>query len=153
MHRHQQRQHRRQAERREVLFGVVRQFFLERRVDGVADRHHQQRVAVGIRARGQLRRHDAVGAGAVVHDDLLPPGVGQLLAEHARQDVGRATGRERNQYPDWTIRIRLRRRGNHRQCAGKEKSERGNGKGKLLQHFRLPPSDFRLAPHQALWTT
>jgi hypothetical protein len=60
------------GDRREVAYGVVRGFFVQRRVDGmspgIAD---GERRAIRCRMRNDLGADDAIGAGTVVDDDRL----------------------------------------------------------------------------------
>ena len=58
----------------------------------MAARHHDQRVAVRRRGRDRLRGNHATGAGAVLHDDGLPPLLGDDIAERTRQDIDATTG-------------------------------------------------------------
>jgi len=53
-------------------------------------RAHEQRVAVGRGARGGFDADDIAGAGLVLDEKLLAQGVGEVLREHARDDVGAA---------------------------------------------------------------
>jgi len=41
-------------------------------------------------ARGEFRADVATGAGTIVHDHLMTPALGEFLAHHPRQRVGRA---------------------------------------------------------------
>ncbi len=70
-----------QADRREILLGVVAELLVERRVGGEdAVVAHQQRVAIGIGVLDLLGREVAAGAGPVLDDEglmqdfLEPPG-------------------------------------------------------------------------------
>ena len=96
MHRQQQRQNRGHAHRLKIALGVVRQFLLQQRIERVPDRHHQQGMPIGIGLCRELRRDHAIGTAAVIHDGLLPPRVGEMFADHARQYVGAAAGGERH---------------------------------------------------------
>jgi hypothetical protein len=58
----------------------------------MAARHHDQGVAVGREIRDRLRGNHATGAGTVLHDDGLPPLLGDDIAERARQDIDATTG-------------------------------------------------------------
>ena len=61
----------RQRDRRELAEQIVREVLVEDRVDHLARRRHEERVAVRRRLRRDLRADVAAGAGAVVDDDLL----------------------------------------------------------------------------------
>ena len=78
-------------QRSEVAHRVERQVLPQVGQDGV-DRGggHQQGVAIGRGARGDLGAERAAGPGLVVHDDLLAQCLGQLLRQDARQLVRRA---------------------------------------------------------------
>ena len=108
--------------RREVLRRVVRQLAIQKgieRVDGVGGK--QPVVAVRRRFRHVLCGDDLVGAGLVLHDHLLAPGVGQLLAERAHQQIRRPASGVGDDHSDrlgW-IRLRLRERRRERQCGCK----------------------------------
>ena len=115
--------------RREILHVVVRHLGVEAGVDRVrADRSHLERVAVGRGMGDELRADVAARTGSVVDDDLLAPGLGQLLRDVARQDVGRATGRKRDDDADRFHRVRLGGgpRGDEREgCAEGKAAEQG----------------------------
>ena len=84
-----------QADRDEILLGVVVQLLVERGVGGEdAVVAHQQRVAVGRRARDLLGGDVAAGAGPVLDDERLVQDFVEPLADDARQHVARAAGRE-----------------------------------------------------------
>jgi hypothetical protein len=74
------------------------------RVDGVRRRgRDQQRIAVGL---GVLDLHGADRAGSaalVVDDHGLAQQVSELVGEHAADDVGRSSGRERHDETDSAI--------------------------------------------------
>jgi hypothetical protein len=54
--------------------------------------HHQQRVAVGRRARDRLQGEIAAAARPVVDDHRLAEPLRERLTNEPRDDVGRATG-------------------------------------------------------------
>jgi len=65
--RHQQRRLvRHQRDRREVAQRVVGQRLVQRRIGGMADVHHEQRVAVGRGLRHQVAADDTARAAAVL---------------------------------------------------------------------------------------
>ena len=63
-------------------------------VDSVAERHVEQRIAVGRRVDDGIGGDIAAGARAVVDDDILPEPLRQRLLQDARDDIGRQTGCE-----------------------------------------------------------
>ena len=67
-----------------------------------------QRVAVGRRLGGGLRADIAAGAGAVLHHDVLAPGLGELLRDDAAERVDGAAGRERDDHAHRAVGIALR---------------------------------------------
>ena len=75
----------------------------------MAGHDHHQRLAVGRQLRQLRRRERAVGAGPVLDDHRLVPGLLQLLADVARDDVGGAAGRKADQDLDRAVRVALRR--------------------------------------------
>ena len=97
---------------REILQRIERQIAIERRIDRErGDRAHEDRVAVGRRFRGELRRDIARGAGTVVDDHLLAEPFAQLRRQRARRRVRAAARRETDQHADRFGRdIRLPRR-------------------------------------------
>ena len=87
--------HQRQHADRHELGPVVGQRLVEVVVDRQgAGRAAQQGVAVGLGAPDDLGADIAARAGAVIDDHRLSPGGGELLADQAAQNVGRAAGRE-----------------------------------------------------------
>jgi len=75
-------------------------------------------VPSGGRLRQRLRSDDAAGARTVLDHRLLAPGLGQRLAERAREYVDRATGGIGYQDVDGLARktVRARARGRQQQC-------------------------------------
>src|SRR6185369_3333653 len=67
--------------------------------------------AVGWRLRDRVGADSGVGAGLVLDDDRLLPALGQPLGHVARQRVGGAAGRERDDQPHYMVgeSLRLRR--------------------------------------------
>ena len=86
--------------RGEVLQGVVGQARVKRGIDGVADRHQRQRVAVGADLATMAAPARAAGAGPVLDDDGVAAALADLAAEDAGQMSGGAAGRERYHQPD-----------------------------------------------------
>ena len=74
---------------RKVAQRIVRQALVHKRIHGDRARYtQQQRVAVGFGLGRQVATDDAVGARAILYDELLAPGFGKALREHARNQVG-----------------------------------------------------------------
>ena len=97
------------GDRREVAQKIETELVVERRVDRVVGADHQQRVAVGRRARDRLGRDVAAGARLVLDDELLGELLGQRLRDQARQDVDRLAGRKTDHHAHRLCRICLRR--------------------------------------------
>ena len=128
---HQQVRHQRHArERGEILDRIEPQFRVQALVDGVgADRAHEDRVAIGRGARHELGADIAAGAGAVVDDDRLAKVLADELPQHARQDVGGAAGRERDDDRDGLGGEGLGLRRQRRQGQQAEGRRSGEGEG------------------------
>ena len=104
--------HRLARERRhghEFALWVVGHRGIQRRIDRVARRMHEKRVAVGARARDRHRGERTAGARAVLDHHRLLPELGELRRERARDDVGHAAGREGNDHAHRLVRERVRR--------------------------------------------
>ncbi len=99
MHHHQQRCVREDRDWREVGAEIERQVLVERGRDGVGGVGHEQRVAVGRRAHRHFGADVGAAARAVLDHERLAEPNGHPLPEQARQDVGRAAGRDRNDDP------------------------------------------------------
>jgi len=56
----------------------------------------KQRVAVGRGLGSEVGADDRAAAGAIVHVDLLAPAVGELLRQHAGEQVGLVAGGQRH---------------------------------------------------------
>ncbi len=101
-----------QRHRHEILDRVVLDAGVRRRRDHVgAGGAHGERVAVGRGAGRDLGADRAAGAAAVVDDHLLAEALGELLPDQARDDVGRAARRERDDQADRLGRIGALRNG------------------------------------------
>jgi hypothetical protein len=75
-----------------------------------------QRVAVGCGFRGGRGADIAAAARPVLDDDVLTPGLAELLRQDAAQRIDRTAGGERNQNAHGSVGIGLRRCGAvHRQ--------------------------------------
>ena len=120
LHQHELREGRDQADGGEVLVPVVGQLLVDQRIDGVAHGHDRERVAIARGLGDDLARHHAVGAGAVVGHHRLAPGLLEVLADGARQKVGRAARRERDHHADLLVGVRTLRAHDRR---------RGHGQG------------------------
>ena len=101
------------------------------------DRHHahvgeEQRVAVGRRLLGGLRRDVAAAAAAVVDDDRLLQRLGNLRGDRPDHHVGAAAGRKRHQERDRARRIAVGLRGRDR--CGREPSRDRAGQGESCFH-------------------
>jgi hypothetical protein len=105
MYQHELRKGRDQADRGEVLVPVIGQLLVDQRVDRMAHGDDRQRVAVARRLGDDLAGDHTVGAGAVVGDDRLAPGLREVLAHRARQQVGRAARREGDHHADLLVRV------------------------------------------------
>ena len=66
---------------------------------------HQQRIAVGGCFGGVLGADIAVGTGAIINDDRLPPGFGQFLADGAGKNIGGAGRRIGDDNAYWLVGI------------------------------------------------
>jgi hypothetical protein len=80
----------------------------------IGDQHrahvrHQQRVAVGLRARNEFSADQAGSTRPRFEQDLLPPLLGHFLADQPAQDVGSPAGRVRRDETDRARGISLRR--------------------------------------------
>ena len=104
--RHDQRELRQQDDRRKILHRIVGQVRIEMRADAVGrDRVEQQRVAVGVRLGDARGRRRAAGAAAIDDDDGLAERIGELGADHPRDEVGGAARRHRDDELDLPGRI------------------------------------------------
>jgi len=105
-------------DRGEVPDGIVGQRFPQARIDAVRRAREQQRVAVGGRPGGDLRRDDLAAAAAIVHHDLLMQRFAELRAEDPPEDVAGAGGRIRDDQPDRPLWIRFGGEADGLTCAG-----------------------------------
>ena len=78
-----------------------------------ADVSKQDGVAVGSRAGDDFDADVAAGAGAVLDYDLLAQQLHELRLDDTGDEVGRATGRERNDHADRLCRVIGRRLRQH----------------------------------------
>ena len=79
-------------------------------VDCQRRRRHQQRVAVGCRARHRTGGDIAAGAGTVLDHDALAEARLDLMRNQPRQGVGDPSGRESDEEGDGACRVLLRLR-------------------------------------------
>src|SRR3972149_12268774 len=90
--RHQQvRIHRNQGDRREVVARVVRQLVVDADIQGEGRREKYERIAVRCPLCTEIVADGAARAGPRVVDDRVPPCLGELLADNARENVGESS--------------------------------------------------------------
>ena len=90
-----------QIDRRKICHHVVRQFALIVRQNRQRRRHaEKQRVAIGHRARRQLRGNYATGAAAIIDHDLLLQLLTDTLKRYSRHGVDTTARRKRHQQAD-----------------------------------------------------
>ena len=104
------RHHHDQADRLHVLQRVVGELDEVRRDRLRGVRGDEQRMAIGRRLGGDICGDGVRGAGAVLDDERLLQAVGELVGEHARDDVGAAAGRSADHDAHRLGRVRLRER-------------------------------------------
>ncbi len=81
----------------EILQRLIAGLRLRDRQDGKrADRRERERVAVGRKFQRSLRSDEAAGACPILDDDLLSERLRELAGHEARDGIGRAAGRKRN---------------------------------------------------------
>ncbi len=112
------------GDRRETLDRIIGQLGVEARIDHEGHlRANEQRVAVG-RGLGDIFRGDlVVGAGLVLDDRLLAPGLGEALRQGAAERVRHPAGRGRHHDRHRPRRVILRA-GRRRQQATHERSRK-----------------------------
>ena len=101
------------ADGREVALQIERELAVERRVARDRRGDDEERVAVGVRFRGDLRADVAARAAAVVDDDRAAPERVELVRDEPRRDVVQTAGRERDDEADGAVGevgVTLRRR-------------------------------------------
>jgi hypothetical protein len=121
MHCEHMRRRAHQADRREVLHGVVGDFRIEARIDDEIAAAGKQRIAVRGRARGRGDAEIAAGAGEILHIELLPQALREFLRKQPRGGVIGATGGDRHDHADRTRRVGL--------CAGGARQRRSSDPG------------------------
>ena len=96
VHVDEQRLHRDLRDRRKILDRIVRQLRIKSGIHDVAAVGHQQRMAVGRRARDDFGADEPARAGAVLDDELLSHAARELLCEQAPERVDAPTGAARH---------------------------------------------------------
>ncbi|MNN07701.1 hypothetical protein D3C81_1205320 [compost metagenome] len=129
IHHQQQGDGREVRQPHEITRETVVELLVERCVDGMARRGHQQRVAVGVRPGGRDSTDVAVGARLVLHHDRLAEAGRHGLRHGACDHVGGAAGRERHDDAQGMIGVfRHRAEGDNGQYGGHGKApQRGDG--------------------------
>ena len=134
----------RQGDGREVPERIIGEIADGGRVHHQGGVHRgQERVAVRGGAGDLLGADHRVGAGPVLDHDRLPPILAHALGDHAREDVGRAAGRERHDDADrpagkWLGGCRRLSCGGHRQQPWASRPPRADGEnGRFIGN--LPP--------------
>ena len=69
---------------------------VERFIDGLRARYHQQRVTVRWRLGDDVSANGRARARAILHDEWLVQRLAQFFRDCAGIDIGRAAGAERN---------------------------------------------------------
>ena len=95
---------------REILHRIERHVFVKTGIHRPgADCRDHNRIAVRRRFGGEFESDVAVGAAAIVDDELLAEPLAEFFAQHAALDVGRAAGDERHDETHGLARVLLRR--------------------------------------------
>ena len=105
--------------RRKIAQRVERQLLVDGGIDGKRAGRHQQRVAIRRGFRHEVGGNDAVGAGPIVHHELLVHLSAELRRQNACRGVGPARA-EANDDANRTHRVFLRR---HLRCRSRKRSE------------------------------
>ena len=119
--------------RRNIPREIKCEIRIERRVDGVARRGEEQRIAVRRRSYDGLRCHIAAGARAVFNNQFLADAFRYLLPQQARDHVWPAPGRKAHHETHWPGRIIERR------CAARCKRECGGRRCQMQELSTLNP--------------
>ena len=123
MHDQDVRAERHQAHRLEVLHRVVGHLLVQAGIRHQAGAGEEQGVAVGARARRDLRADVAVGAAAILDDEGLADALGERLREHAARGIDAAAGGERHDHAHRPARIALRGRGHREQTCAEQQGQ------------------------------
>src|SRR5262245_28019449 len=86
----------RQRDRHEILDRVIGYLVEHGRISGMVAESKEKRVAVRRRPRYLSRAYHTAGTDNILDIELLPEPLGKLMQDGAGDDVGRATGSERN---------------------------------------------------------
>jgi hypothetical protein len=116
MHDDEQRAHADHGDTGEIVDRIEWQLGLERGAAAKGGGRQQDRIAVGRRLGDVIRPDHLSGADAIVHHHRLSHALAHLLADNAGQDVGRTARGDRDDDPDWPIRILLTVGGRERSC-------------------------------------
>ena len=79
-------------DRKKLQECLVLRVGMQYRIDDMSGGHQLNRLTIRRGSQQRLARHDIVSARPIVDDDLLPPGLGQLLADEPRRSAGGAPG-------------------------------------------------------------
>jgi len=96
------------GDRRNVADEIEIELIVERRVARVEATGHEQRIAVCGRVHDRLGADIAAAARPVLDDEWLAEPLRQPLTDQAREDVGRAGGRDRHDQTHRPRRVGLR---------------------------------------------
>src|SRR5262249_22089938 len=127
-------------DRRDVADEIETEFVVESRVTRIPRSDQKERVAVRWRSHDRLSADIAASARSILNDEWLAEALRQPLAHYACDDVGRATGRSRqNQVyrPRW---IGLR------PCEAWQNRKRGSARDQMQQ---FAAGKFHVAASQA----
>src|SRR5262249_37509138 len=94
-----------ERDRGQVLDRIVRQLFVQARIDGNGGTGHHQRVAVGRGLGGTLDRNIAASASRILDQDGFAPGLGKLVCKQPRRDVRGTAGRKTDENSNGFVRV------------------------------------------------
>ena len=133
-----------ERDRREVPVEVELEVLVDLRRDEKLRGHHQPRVAVGRRARDDLRAERAGDARPRIHDDALVPRLVEPFREHAGDDVRPGARRAADDEADRRSGIGAR----FAACDGRRESAVESRSGKHRQAAHGPSSVLFDWPHE-----